>query len=345
MPFLIDGHNVIAAPGDIDLDDPDDEAKLVMKLRAWSSRVQRKAIVIFDGGLPGGFSRTMSTVDIGVVFAARYHTNADRIIDERLRSSPDAPNWTVVSSDHEVLDRARAKGARTPHRPGVLARRSARAPPITGKTQARRHLGGPRSMTGSRSSQEPEPEPHPTPPPPPATLQPPIVPTHPKLRAAAPGPHRLPLPPRARSQTSSASTWRPILKPARHPRNLATSQHARSRAGYRSFTMTRIAPSPRPTSHRRPPSPPGQPPLWSPRLDRCPHRRSMPGSPSSVRPINARRIPSPTKPRPPQPARRGASAPSSPSTSRTSHPPRTMQHRSYQKKTWNCGVASSAMPS
>jgi len=113
MPFLIDGHNVIAALHDIDLDDPDDEAKLVMKLRAWSSRVKRKAIVIFDGGLPGGFSRTMSTADVGVVFAARYHTNADRIIDERLSSLPDAPNWTVVSSDHEVLDRARAKGART----------------------------------------------------------------------------------------------------------------------------------------------------------------------------------------------------------------------------------------
>ena len=112
MPFLIDGHNVIAALGDIDLEDPDDEAKLVLKLRAWSSRVQRKAIVVFDGGIPGGFSRTMSTADIGVVFAARYHTNADRIIDERLRSLPDAPNWTVVSSDHEVLDRARAIGAR-----------------------------------------------------------------------------------------------------------------------------------------------------------------------------------------------------------------------------------------
>ncbi|MBN1248933.1 MAG: NYN domain-containing protein, partial [Anaerolineae bacterium] len=85
MPFLIDGHNVIAALHGIDLEDPDDEAKLVLKLRAWSSRVQRKAIVIFDGGIPGGFSRTMSTADIGVVFAARYHTNADRIIDERLR--------------------------------------------------------------------------------------------------------------------------------------------------------------------------------------------------------------------------------------------------------------------
>ena len=43
MPFLIDGHNVIAVLSDIDLADPDDEAKLVVKLRAWSGRERRKA--------------------------------------------------------------------------------------------------------------------------------------------------------------------------------------------------------------------------------------------------------------------------------------------------------------
>ncbi|MGC9469007.1 MAG: NYN domain-containing protein [Anaerolineae bacterium] len=113
MPFLIDGHNVIAALDDIDLEDPHDEAKLVMKLRTWAARVNKKAIVIFDGGIPGGLSRTLSTVDVRVVFAARHHTNADRIIRERLAALPDAPNWTVVSSDHEILDEARAHNART----------------------------------------------------------------------------------------------------------------------------------------------------------------------------------------------------------------------------------------
>jgi uncharacterized protein len=113
MPFLIDGHNVIAALDDIDLEDPHDEAKLVLRLRAWAGRVNRKAIVVFDGGLPGGPSRTLSTVDVKVVFAARYHTNADRIIRERMRALPDPGNWTVVSSDHEVRDQALDTGART----------------------------------------------------------------------------------------------------------------------------------------------------------------------------------------------------------------------------------------
>ncbi len=113
MPYLIDGHNVIAALDDIDLEDPHDEAKLVMRLRAWTARINRRAIVIFDGGIPGGPSPTLSTTDVKVVFAARHHTNADRIIRERIQALPDPSNWTVVSSDHEILDRARSVGTQT----------------------------------------------------------------------------------------------------------------------------------------------------------------------------------------------------------------------------------------
>ncbi len=113
MPYLIDGHNVIHALPDIALDDPHDEVKLILKLRAWMARHRRKAVVVFDGGVPGGPSRQLSTPDVQVVFAARHYTIADRIICERLRSMPDAPNWTVVSSDIEVLESARAVGART----------------------------------------------------------------------------------------------------------------------------------------------------------------------------------------------------------------------------------------
>ncbi len=113
MPYLIDGHNVIHALPDIAPDDPHDEARLILKLRAWMARHRRKAVVVFDGGVPGGLSRQLSTPDVQVIFAARHYTIADRIIRERLRSLPDASNWTVVSSDVEVLESARAVGART----------------------------------------------------------------------------------------------------------------------------------------------------------------------------------------------------------------------------------------
>ena len=112
MPYLIDGHNLIAALPDIDLEDPHDEAKLILKLRAWAGRERRKVIVVFDGGIPGGYSRALSSGDVNVIFAARHYTNADRIIKERLRRLPDAPNWTVVSSDREVLDEAQRANAR-----------------------------------------------------------------------------------------------------------------------------------------------------------------------------------------------------------------------------------------
>ncbi|MBN1873350.1 MAG: NYN domain-containing protein [Anaerolineae bacterium] len=111
MPYLIDGHNVVHALPDIDLEDPHDEVKLVYKLRAWAGRERRQVIVVFDGGIPGGTSRELSTPDVHVVFAARQHSIADRIIKERLRSLPDAPNWTIVSSDREVLDSAREVNA------------------------------------------------------------------------------------------------------------------------------------------------------------------------------------------------------------------------------------------
>ncbi len=112
MPFLIDGHNVIAMLPDIDLADPHDEVKLLMRLRLWAWREDRQAVVVFDGGIPGGPSRELSRGGLEVVFAARGYTDADSIIHERLQRLPDPGNWTVVSSDHEVLDAAKMVGAR-----------------------------------------------------------------------------------------------------------------------------------------------------------------------------------------------------------------------------------------
>lgn len=112
MPFLIDGHNLIAALPDINLEDPEDEVALILKLRSWLGRQRRKATVVFDGGIPGGYSRTLSSGDLEVVFAAYKRSNADRIIMQRLEKIRDAGNWTVVSSDREILDFARRIGAR-----------------------------------------------------------------------------------------------------------------------------------------------------------------------------------------------------------------------------------------
>ncbi len=126
MPYLIDGHNLIGVLPQIDLDDPHDEARLVLLLRAWAGQKRRrKAVVVFDGGLPGGYSRTLSTPSVEVRFAARQHSNADRVIRAYLRQLPDPGNWTVVSADHEVQAAARQQGARVVT-PGTFAEQLAR---------------------------------------------------------------------------------------------------------------------------------------------------------------------------------------------------------------------------
>ncbi|MCY4062663.1 MAG: NYN domain-containing protein [Chloroflexi bacterium] len=108
MSYLIDGHNLIASLPDISLDDPNDEARLVNKLKGYCARSGKKCTVIFDGGLPGGFS-AMSTRSVTVIFAASEHTNADGLIQRRVARTNDVGKWTVVSSDHEIGSFARGR--------------------------------------------------------------------------------------------------------------------------------------------------------------------------------------------------------------------------------------------
>ena len=105
MPYLIDGHNLIACLPDISLDDPNDEARLVNKLKGFAAKARSKCTVVFDHGLPGGHS-SLSTRGVQVVFAAAHHLTADDLIKSRISRIDDAPNWTVVSADRDVANYA-----------------------------------------------------------------------------------------------------------------------------------------------------------------------------------------------------------------------------------------------
>ncbi len=111
MPYLIDGHNLIGQLPDLSLDDPHDEAKLVERLRSFMAHRRKRCTVVFDGGLPGGPSRDLSTGSVRVVFA-HGGTTADRIILERLRTTRDAHAWIVVTADREIIAVARRCHAR-----------------------------------------------------------------------------------------------------------------------------------------------------------------------------------------------------------------------------------------
>lgn len=107
MPYLIDGHNLIGAMKDIRLSDPDDEMKLVNKLRSYAARKGKKLTVIFDGGLPGGKS-IASNDKVTVIFAAYEHSSADKLIAARIKRLRDPQGWTLVTSDQELLGLAKS---------------------------------------------------------------------------------------------------------------------------------------------------------------------------------------------------------------------------------------------
>jgi uncharacterized protein len=103
MHYLIDGHNLISKLPDIHLDDPDDEAKLALRLKSWvAARQKRRVTLFFDGGLLGGKSQELSGGGVTVIFAPADRT-ADALIIHRLQQVRHPAEHTVVSSDHEIL--------------------------------------------------------------------------------------------------------------------------------------------------------------------------------------------------------------------------------------------------
>lgn len=103
--YLIDGHNLIGQIPGIDLADPDDEIRLVERLKQFTARHRCRCTVVFDGGLPGGKARSLGNSRVEVIFA-HSGTNADRIILERLRQHPDGQTLTVVSNDQLIRSEA-----------------------------------------------------------------------------------------------------------------------------------------------------------------------------------------------------------------------------------------------
>jgi uncharacterized protein len=103
MHYLIDGHNLISKLPDIHLDDPDDEAKLALRLKSWVAAGQKRRVTLFfDGGLVGGKSVELSGGGVTVIFAPAHRT-ADALIIGRIQKLRNPAENTLVSSDREVI--------------------------------------------------------------------------------------------------------------------------------------------------------------------------------------------------------------------------------------------------
>lgn len=111
MNYLVDGHNLIGKMPGIALDDPDDEAKLVMVLRRYATANRRRnIIVIFDRGVYGHPVR-LDGYGITCYFA-QSPQDADTQIIRRIAQIERTSDWRVVTSDRRVARAAQARKVR-----------------------------------------------------------------------------------------------------------------------------------------------------------------------------------------------------------------------------------------
>ena len=114
MEYLVDGHNLIGQeliPG-IDLDQEDDEERLVRWLRARQPNLRAKITVVFDGGIPGGTSLALSGGGVTAVFAAQRRSKADDVILGRVQKASHPAQIVVVTNDWELRKAVGRAGAR-----------------------------------------------------------------------------------------------------------------------------------------------------------------------------------------------------------------------------------------
>jgi len=109
MHYLIDGHNLIGKLSDISLSDPDDEVRLIFRLRGWTAVLpKRRVTVYFDGGIPGGRNVKLSTPQVQVVFATAGKT-ADALLIRFINKVKNPPEFTLVTSDQAIIKTAVAR--------------------------------------------------------------------------------------------------------------------------------------------------------------------------------------------------------------------------------------------
>lgn len=110
MPYIIDGHNLIPRVG-LRLDALDDEMALIEILREFC-RIKKKRVDVYFDGAPPGQNGTRKFGYVTAHFVRKGRT-ADDAIHARLRKMGKAArNWTVVSSDREVLFSAKSARAK-----------------------------------------------------------------------------------------------------------------------------------------------------------------------------------------------------------------------------------------
>lgn len=109
MIYLIDGHNLIGKMPDIELSDPDDEEKLTVRLQNWARGDRKRRVdLYFDSGPFGGVAPHLSGLGVKVRFT-KIGQSADEVLIERLKKVKNPPEYTLVTSDREIITVARKR--------------------------------------------------------------------------------------------------------------------------------------------------------------------------------------------------------------------------------------------
>jgi len=111
MPYLIDGHNLIPKISGLSLRAMDDEVQLVQRLQVFCQHSGKQVEVFFDQA-PTGQVRTQTYGRVKAHFVHSGRTADDAIISRLRTLAGSARNWTVISSDRQVMSAARAVHAR-----------------------------------------------------------------------------------------------------------------------------------------------------------------------------------------------------------------------------------------
>jgi hypothetical protein len=111
MTVLVDGHNLIGKIPDLSLDDPDDEEKLLIRLRSYRARTGKRLAVYFDPGVAYRPPAEQAKGGLRVRYA-RAGQHADELIIRYLRRHRNPRELTVVTSDRRIQAQARLLGAR-----------------------------------------------------------------------------------------------------------------------------------------------------------------------------------------------------------------------------------------
>lgn len=113
MAYLIDGNNLIGHSSPAELRDPQSKHRLVLKLQRFQRQKKTRVYVVFDGNPdPDFIDERFRKKYFSVIFPA-FDQNADEVIKEIISKQTDLRRFFVVSSDREIKNFAKAKGAKS----------------------------------------------------------------------------------------------------------------------------------------------------------------------------------------------------------------------------------------